>query len=54
MLPEPCDPAPEMQTTVIDVSVSYMQLNYLDSRLIAAVVTHCVQLTTVCRLCCGE
>ena len=29
VLPEPHDPAPEMQKTVIDVSVFHMQLNIL-------------------------
>lgn len=34
VLPEKCDPAPEMQTTVIDVSVSYMNVCHLVSLLL--------------------
>ncbi len=44
-LPEPRDPAPEMQTTVIDVSVSYVHAAEhlrLPSHVIISVVTDCV------------
>lgn len=42
MLPEPRDPAPEMQTTVIDVSVSCMQLDYL------RLLSHCCCSNSLC------